>query len=174
MPLKLIEGGKPPTNLDTLIDDLFTVLPARDYEQIAQKLTKKRHKPVSFNAVMGALAALRADPGHYGWTVPHVKRGSPTAGEEERYKAVLVKSDGSIEFGPGDYRDVHAGCRSTVASIAQMAANEAAALVAAAAVIRSYSQKRKVREFADDLIYVGRKATALLGELTDEDNGRVA
>lgn len=155
------------TRIDQLIKELWYCLPAATCVEIAKKLSLRMSERISVAEVNGALAHLRRHSDHYEWTVPHVSRGINADGEK-RFIRVLTDRDGSFIVEGDTYAFVRNGAIATTAHITTMATNETAALLACSEHVRSTTVRRRLREVADDLGYVSRKAAALLTELREE------
>lgn len=160
----------PDTLMTQIIEDIFDVLPAKTYYDIAKKLRTKGWN-VGCGVVSNALTTLRRNPAEYGYTVPHIKRGMARRYErnEDRLICILVDRDGHYELdsNPLARKHINAGAIATAQHAATMLSNEAKALELAATNTRSINARARIKDLADDFGYVARKAVAVVRDLKD-------
>ena len=152
-----------------MIESLWRALPARTLEEIADKMNTQRDvSGVTRGDVAAYLGHLRRRVDQYGWTVPHVKRGTNVDGGK-RFLRMLVDPDGTRLLDEGN-NTIHLldGAAATISQIATLASNESAALKVAIEHTRSINLRRRLREFVGDFAYMKNKAE-LLGEAIEEE-----
>jgi hypothetical protein len=154
--------------LDPLIDEIYSVLPADTCATIQAKL-EEAGVTVSIHMVNYAIKHLRRNSAHYNWTIPHVKRGIPISGEEERYFSVRVEATGRMVTN-GNNINLRQGVTSTVKQLTTEAFNNARSLEAFAGHVRNQVAAERLKDWAADFNYIGRKGNRLI-ELIDGTNG---
>jgi hypothetical protein len=155
-----------PNFQDRVIEAIFDALPATSYGEITRKVNRTiRH--VGIGVISNALCHLRRNSAEYGWTVPHVKRGSPGDSDKNRFFPLLVDRDGRYELDSNPEYKMHLnnGALATAQHAATMLANEAAAIRLAAMSTRSVNARAKCNDLADDFAYVAKKAAAVARDL---------
>jgi hypothetical protein len=156
--------------MDYLIEQMFTALPCTSLAEIAEKLSRLTRSKVSAGNVGVLLTHLRKHRDEYQWTVPHAKRG-PNADGGDRFHAVLVSDDGSLELNKETLQPIEDGMRGTVSHAATSLDNEVAALTAYAPHITSRNKRAALREVIDDMSYTARKCMKLLEAIDESRNG---
>jgi len=165
-----MEDEEAETRLDRIIDVMHDVLPATTYEEIAEKVSRRMREHVSVGIINNAIARLRRNSGGYGWTIPHVRRGTPTDTGENRLFALPVDRDGVyiLDVSPEARAHLDAGSHSTMQHTATMTLNHTNALRIAATHTRSVNLRARLNDLADDYAYIARKAAAVVRELEAE------
>jgi hypothetical protein len=152
---------------DQLIEAIFDALPATSYDEIVSKVNKSTKLRTNAGRVNNAIAHLRAHSADYGWTIPHVKRGTALVGEEGRYLALLVDRQGHYELdsNPDAARHINGGINGSIQQAATMMQNLTAGTRIAATHTRSTNSRAKFNDLADDFEYIARKAAAVVREI---------
>jgi hypothetical protein len=153
--------------IDRIIDVIHDVLPCTSYAEIALKVSRKMRESISVGTINNAIAHLRRNSAGYGWTIPHVRRGTATEEGENRYFALPVDRDGVYILDDTTENRMHlnAGSASTMAHTATMMLNQTNALKIAATHTRSANLKAKLLDLADDYGYIARKAAAVVRQM---------
>jgi hypothetical protein len=160
-----------PNLRDKVIEAIFDALPSDSYEGIAEDVGDKLNLRITSGDISNALTHLRRNSAEYGWTVPHVKRGTPHRVDRPgRFFAVLVDRDGHYELdaNPDSAAHMQRGALATAQHAATMLTNETAALRIAATNTRSVNARARINDLADDFSYVARKAIAVARDLRDD------
>ena len=111
------------SRIDDYVDALRRSLPATTRDELSEKMKVELGYPVSIGIVDGALAYVRKRGEELEWTVPHVKRGVPGWGEENRYFRLPAERSGRFAL-TQERRDHHdAGLNSTVQTFTTQAGN---------------------------------------------------
>ena len=142
------------------LDDIFAVLPAVSVEEIATKTG------IDPTAVEASLAHLRRHSLAHGWTVPHARRGRTT--KDRRFYAMLVGKDGQGYLDADTRLQVKIGLYGTVIEAASKCENEAQALRVTSHYIKQRRERRRVEDYAEDLLYMARKGRVLYEELGED------
>jgi hypothetical protein len=152
---------------DRIIEAIFDALPANNYQEIADKVSRIMRRPVGESAVSNALTHLRSNSAEYGWTVPHVQRGT---GEGERFIMLLVDRDGHYELdsNPAALDHIKDGGIGTLRQIATMMQNQTAAFQIAVTHTRKINTRAHLSDLADDFLYIARKAAAAVREMEND------
>jgi hypothetical protein len=85
---------KPPRKWDGWLYVLHGVLPAQSYQEIADRMSAKLHRPFNVLQVRSLLGHLRKWEEYYGWTVPYAQNGINIKGND-RFFAAAAKKDGT-------------------------------------------------------------------------------
>lgn len=155
------------SKIDQTIEAIFDALPATSYEEIAKKVGKTMRERISLGIINNAIAHLRSNCAEYGWTIPHVKRGTAIETDEGRYVALLVDRNGHYELdqNPDAIRHISNGIAGSIMQTATMMQNLTSATKIAATHTRSINTKAKFNDLAEDFSYIARKAAAVVREL---------
>jgi hypothetical protein len=143
--------------IDVLLDQIYQVLPAQTRQEICEKFEQEWGFPLPLGTLDSAMCHLRKNPGPYGWTMPHARRGRPIPGEEGRFFAVLVDKGGA--YLTADNRsDQIRGLLSTAQQTITQMGNCASALEAAALHVRSQVAADMAKDLAADFRDLRRRA----------------
>lgn len=165
-----MEEEEEATRLDRIIDVIHDVLPCTSYAEIAMKVSRKMRETISAGIINNAIARLRRNSAGYGWTIPHVRRGTASEEGENRYFALPVDRDGVyiLDASPENRAHLDGGSAATMSHVATMMLNQTNALMIAATHTRSVNLKAKLNDLADDYRYIARKAAAVVREMAAE------
>jgi hypothetical protein len=153
---------------DQLINLMYEALQdgsCKTYSDLTSKINEKLDGSgvyLNIGRVATAMAHLRKNCGQYGWTIPHIKRGVPNVGEEERIFYTLVDKGGNFWVSEGDRENLNRGMNSTVQQVVTEVINSAKALDGISLHVRSRLYAERMKDWADDLRYIARKGKALL------------
>lgn len=136
-----------------LINEMFYVLPAGSYQEIAERLSSRLGREVDWSDVNTAIADLRKAPALYGWTIPHCKRGPYVVG---RLFAVHVNEDGTRVLSSDDARRTHVGNVGTLGHVHTMLGNAAETMQTAE--FHTPTLRRLAQSMIRDMKYLSEKA----------------
>jgi hypothetical protein len=143
--------------------------PANNYEEIADRMSKTAGKKLSFFVVNNTMCHVRKHAEHYGWTIPHARKGNRTVDEHRRYFPVMLEGNSPAMRSEVSKQSLQAGAVSSCKTIASMAEHEAAALDAAAGTTANLTstQHRKWRAAAAMFTAASQMAREVLGQINN-------
>ena len=148
-------GGKQPTRVEYLAEQLFFVVPFPTREVGAELLSKRTKSEVTVPLLDAVLGYVRENRESLGWTVTYAKRG-PNADDRDRYRLALMERDGTFHS-DDDLTDIEEGMVSSSGSMATMSDRLAATLRMVASRTKSRNLARVFRGSADDLDFISHK-----------------
>lgn len=156
--------------LEECAEALFQCLPADDLRQMHTRLCKEMHRRVPPWVLRATISYVRKNYEEVGYTIPHVKRGSPATGESGRWFAVLTERDGTFYFDDQHRDHLDSGTCSTVASITQQMRNLKAIVGVCQQYERSHTRKEYLADLEENFDYTAKRAARVLKFIQREMN----
>ena len=148
-----------PCKMDLEIDGMFQVLPCASREEIANKLSKEMGYKISVPQVDSLIQRLRDNSEHYGWDVPHARKGIRTKQEEgPRYFQVLVAKGKEPYFHKDQIKQLRAGAIAQILTTHTSTAHQAEALKYAAQYLKDTYAGKQMLKMARKLAYISEEA----------------
>ena len=175
---KRVKGGggpkKPPTprkktQLEIVADELFSVLPAPDREEIAKRLSKRLSRTVPVAEVDQALLYVRSHAIELEWTINYAPRGRNAEGND-RYIVKIRNRDGTWHTDE-ELIACDEGMLSAYRATATTLRQSVEMLVAEAARTRSRNIVRRAKATVTTLEYMVGQMESIIEELAEEMNG---
>lgn len=161
------------TRRDKIIDAIFFAQPATTWEEIAASINSSTDLNVTRKSVELSVLHLRKHCRHYGWTIPHLKRGIPSRKDGSRIFAVLVDGDGHYCFDadPSLWGHVRRGRISTLRTAYSLLVNVSNVLQSIVKHTRKRSTKALLLEVSETIEFLARRCIKL-AERDEVDEGR--
>jgi hypothetical protein len=143
-----------PKNYDSLIEDIYQVLPADSVADIAKK-THASPKDVEL-----AIKHLRKYCKNYGWTIPHVSSNNVKydPSQKGKYFAVILEKDSSSTIDNTKRLHYTRGSYASLVRASSQLTNLANALLAVAKNERAPNKRYMLESIVKDLTFVKEKA----------------